>query len=499
MGSADRWPDACALQDSTGKTSYAELAGNARRVAAWLADAGVKRGDRVALLAEAGAAYVSAYYGALMAGAATVSLNAAARAEELSGWIAHSEASALFVDGRHPEASEVVEKLPPDVRILAHGASPLGPECDEYADVISATGDSGVFVDCGENWPAALIYTSGTTNRPKAVVLDHGNLAANTDSIIEYLALTSSDSIACVLPFYYSFGNSVLHTHLASGARIVLEPNLVYPHRVVETMAREAVTGFAGVPSTFGLLMARVRLDQFDLSALRYVTQAGGPMAPAMIEKLRSLLPKVKIFIMYGQTEASARLTYLPPEKLVEKLGSVGIPIPGVEIEVRDEDGREVSSGVSGELWARGRNVMVGYWKDQAATNETIVDGWLRTGDAGWMDQDGYLFLNGRRSDIIKVGAHRVYPRDIESVIEELPGVKEVAVLGENDEILGQVVKACIVADTDAVLTETAVRAHCRAKLATYKVPKLVEFLSVLPKTSSGKVRRFMLSSNSSR
>jgi acyl-CoA synthetase (AMP-forming)/AMP-acid ligase II len=168
-----------------------------------------------------------------------------------------------------------------------------------------------------------------------------------------------------------------------------------------------------------------------------------------------------------------------------------------VEIEIRLEDGSKAPPGATGEVWARGPSVMRGYWNDPEATRKTLADGWLRTGDAGRVDEDGYLYLAGRRSDIIKVGAHRVYPRDIEAVIEELPGVKEVAVVGADDELLGEVVKACIVKSPATTLSDTAVKAHCRARLATYKIPKIVEFLAALPKTSSGKIRRTALTSRS--
>jgi acyl-CoA synthetase (AMP-forming)/AMP-acid ligase II len=497
LESAAKWPHACALAQGQTEVSYEQLAGRAAAVARWLRSSGVSRGDRVALLCDSGADYVAVYYGALLAGAAAVGLNTGARAEEILGWVAHSGASAIFVDGAHPETEKVASRLGEDVRVLARNGESLARAHDSFETVIAAANESSDLPQLDADSPAALIYTSGTTGAPKAVVLTHGNLAANTDSIVEYLGLSARDSIVSVLPFYYSYGNSVLHTHIASGARIVLEQNLVYPHIVVESMARNAVTGFAGVPSTFALLASRVPFERYDLSSLRYVTQAGGPMSPALTERIRALLPHARLFVMYGQTEASARLTYVPPEKLTRKLGSVGIPIPGVEIEIRAEDGSKAPPGATGEVWARGPNVMRGYWNDPEATRKTLVDGWLRTGDAGRVDEDGYLFLEGRRSDIIKVGAHRVYPRDIEAVIEELPGVKEVAVVGADDELLGEVVKACIVKSPGTTLPETAVKAHCRARLATYKIPKIVEFLAVLPKTSSGKVRRMALTSRS--
>jgi acyl-CoA synthetase (AMP-forming)/AMP-acid ligase II len=335
LESAAKWPHACALAQGQTEVGYEELAARATAVARWLLASGVSKGDRVALFCDAGADYVAVYYGALLAGAVAVGLNTGARAEEILGWIAHSGASAVFVDGAHPETSKVAARLGDDVRVLARNGESLARAHDSFEAVIADVEGPCHLPKLDADSLAALIYTSGTTGAPKAVTLTHGNLAANTDSIVEYLGLSALDSIVSVLPFYYSYGNSVLHTHIASGARLVIEQNLVYPHIVVESMARNAVTGFAGVPSTFALLASRVQFERYDLSALRYVTQAGGPMSPALTERVRALLPRARLFVMYGQTEAAARLTYVPPEKLNEKLGSVGIPIPGVQIEVR--------------------------------------------------------------------------------------------------------------------------------------------------------------------
>jgi long-chain acyl-CoA synthetase len=247
------------------------------------------------------------------------------------------------------------------------------------------------------------------------------------------------------------------------------------------------------VPSTFSLLLGRVQLEKYDLAALRYITQAGGPMAPALTQRLRQALPHAQLFVMYGQTEATARLTYLPPADLERKLGSVGRPIEGVRLEIRSESGAACGPDEPGEVWVHGPNVMLGYWRDEAATAAAIRDGWLRTGDMGRMDRDGYVFLSGRRSDMIKAGAHRVHPKDVEEVIQELDEVAEVAVAGVDDEMLGQAIKAFVVAAAGRTVDPMSVKAHCRKRLANYKVPKHVEVVAGLPKTASGKVRRHEL------
>jgi len=324
-------------------------------------------------------------------------------------------------------------------------------------------------------------------------MLSHGNLMANTESIIEYLGLTSSDSIVNVLPFHYSYGNSVLHTHMATGGRLVLENSMIYPQKVLERMAQEKVTGFSGVPSTFALLLSRTKLTNFDLSSIRYMTQAGGPMPPANVDRFTKELPHVRFFVMYGQTEGTARLAYLPPDKLVEKLGSCGIPIPGVKLEIRDSDGKVAPPHETGEIYVTGKNIMLGYWNNPEGTKKVIIDGWLKTGDLAHMDEDGYVFIDGRASDMIKSGAHRISPQEIEEIIAELDEVAEVAVCGAPDEVLGQVIKAVIILKEDARLDAKAVQKHCMENLAQYKLPKEVVFTDNLPRTASGKVRRHLL------
>jgi acyl-CoA synthetase (AMP-forming)/AMP-acid ligase II len=217
-------------------------------------------------------------------------------------------------------------------------------------------------------------------------------------------------------------------------------------------------------------------------------------MSPALTRRLRDAVPDARLFVMYGQTEATARLTWLPPERLDEKMGSVGVPIPGVEIEVRRDDGTPAPAAEVGDVWARGDNVMLGYWRNAEATGEVLRGGWLKTGDMGHLDADGYLHLSGRRSDMIKTGAHRVHPKDVEEAIAELPQVAEVAVVGIEDELLGQTIKAFVVAT--APLAEDQVKAHCLARLAGYKVPRHVTFVESLPKTASGKIRRAELAAH---
>jgi acyl-CoA synthetase (AMP-forming)/AMP-acid ligase II len=476
--------------------TYGELSQAIAAAASGLRQRASVPGARVALLLRNSPQYVALYYGALTAGLVAVPLNAQERASVLIRQVEHCEASILAGSTDHPEwpaLSQAAASAGCEVVAIA-------PRDDDSAleQFVRDVGGVGTpITDRPFEGPksgdlASIIYTSGTTGRPKGVMLSHGNLAANSAAIIKYLELTPADRGLCVLPFHFSYGNSVLHTHLLSGAQLVIEDNLAFPHLTVQRMQTDAITGFAGVPSTFALLLGRVNFKEYDLSKLRYLTQAGGGMARPLIERLRAELPRVSLFIMYGQTEATARLSYLPAKDLAEKLGSVGIPVDGIEIEVHI-DGRPVKSGEIGEIVARGASIMQGYWKDPAATRDVMRDGWLRTGDLGHFDIDGYLFIDGRTVDMIKVGAFRVSPQEVEEVIAAVPGVEEVCVAAMPDDLLGQAVKAVIVKREGSGVDERTIKAYCRQNLAAYKVPKLVEFVSVMPRTASGKIQRFKL------
>lgn len=488
LATSARRPSAAAIGDGECRADYAALAASTLRFAGVLRTRGVVPGDRVALVLPNRYEAVVACYGAWLAGAVVVPLNAQASRRELAAWLAHCEPALVLAVSGDAEAEAALElTVAPDRRML------LGPRSDAGWPEAAAPSPAELPAGPGVGSDLAMImYTSGTTGAPKGVTLSHANVAANVGAVVADLGLAADDCTVSVLPFYYSYGASVLHTHLAAGAHVVLEPNLVFPHLVVGTLEREGATGFSGVPSTFALLLERGALEGCALPRLRYLTQAGGAMTVALARRLRQRLPGVRLHIMYGQTEATARLASVPPARLDDKPGSAGRPIRDVRLQVRDEAGNVLPAGVEGEVWAAGPGIMCGYWRDPAASALVLREGWLRTGDIGRMDAEGYLFLAGRRSDMIKTGAHRVHPLDVEEALLEHPGIAEVAVVGVPDDVLGQVVSAWVVR-RDPDLCENAIRAHCRGRLAPYKIPRRVDFVSALPRTASGKVRRASL------
>lgn len=490
--------DAPCIVTGDQRVSYQELWGLARRVEGFLKQKGVQAGDRVALITDNCPQYAAVFYGALLAGAAVVPMNTSAKMRDFANWLAHSGAKVAFVDFVPRE----LQKLPAEqlgtalVAINEREALPgplqdLGLSC--WDDVLAQNvPETAPEVQRGADELACIIYTSGTTGNPKGVMISHGNLVANVKSILAALPIEQGDRFLNVLPFYYSYGNSVLHTHLVQGATLVLENSMMFPNVVAKKLAQESITGFAGVPSTFSLLLSRGKLEEHDLSRLRYVLQAGGAMPVPVTQQLLKQFSE-HVYVMYGQTEATARLTWLPPSRLIEKLGSVGIPIEGVNIQIRHPDGSPCAVGEAGELFVQGENVALGYWDNEVATAGTFIDGWLKTGDLGYKDSDGFIYLKGRRSDMIKSGANRISPLEIEEVIVELPNVEEVAVIGIADEMLGQSIAAFLVLTQGSSLDVRAVKKHCLDNLASYKIPKQILQVDALPKTASGKVKKHIL------
>lgn len=480
------------------KISYQQIWDEARRVEAWLHAQGVQDGDRIALLMENCPQYVAVFYGALLAGAVVVPMNTDAKMKDFSNWLGHCGARVAFVDFIPREMHKLPNAGLPVQLVAVNTASALPPELvstglitwDQLAAMPVPATDP--VLDRPHDALACIIYTSGTTGNPKGVMISHGNLMANTRSILAALPIHAGDRFLNVLPFYYSYGNSVLHTHLARGATLYLENSLMFPNRIVARMAAEKITGFAGVPSSYALLLSRGKVAEHDLSSLRYVLQAGGAMPVPVIEQVLAQISE-HVYVMYGQTEATARLTWLPPAKLKDKLGSVGIPIDGVEIQIRNPAGVVCAPGEEGELFVHGDNVAIGYWQNPQATAATFIGDWLKTGDLGYRDEEGFIFLKGRRSDMIKSGANRISPLEIEEVIVQLPDVEEVAVVGVPDDLLGQTIAAFLVIKSGCELDERAVKKHCLDNLASYKIPKQIVRVAALPKTLSGKVKKYIL------
>ncbi|CUQ67368.1 class I adenylate-forming enzyme family protein [Candidatus Nitrospira inopinata] len=444
-----------------------------------LADAGLTRQDRAIIWMENSPEYVVTYLAVLELEAIVVALHPQTTTEEVVRIIRHVGAAGVIIS--------------PTVKHWTMGDF-------ESAGIRFVLAGDGLHrlraFDQGQAVPdgiAQIIYTSGSTGRPKGVVLTHRNLIANTRSILDYLQLTREDSVMAVLPFVYAYGNSVMLTHLFAGGALAIENNMLYPQTVVDAMIKNNVTGLSGVSTTYALLLNNSNFKSSTFPALRYLTHAGGPMPSELLGRIRTAFPDRQIYLMYGQTEASARLTYLPPELLDVKKGSAGRAIPGVRLKIVKDGGETARPGEAGEIWAFGDNIMQGYWQDPELTAEVLQGGWLRTGDVGWLDEEGFVTIVGRNNEMIKSGAYRISPTEIEEVLLQHPQILETGVVGIEDPILGQKICAVVVLKEEGFLTQRDLMGYCAQRLVPYKRPKVIAIVSALPKSPSGKILRHRL------
>jgi acyl-CoA synthetase (AMP-forming)/AMP-acid ligase II len=497
---ARRTPGAPAVATPTFRLTYGELADRVRALAAALAAHGARAGDRILLALPNTPATVVAGLAVNALGAVAVEVNREWGPDVLAPIIAQARVRRAIVWGRDARAwSKVLAAAPLDGLWVVHGG-PI-PEAMRAA-FGSATllledgrlegpaGPDAPSPDLDPSQPALILYTSGSTGRPRGVVQTFRNVDANTRSIVRYLGLSSDDRALVILPLYYCYGRSVLQTHLFAGGSIFLDPRFAFPRVVLETIAAERCTGFAGVPLTFEIIRRQVDVSTLSFPALRYLTQAGGAMAPETIAWVRRSFRPANLFVMYGQTEATARLSYLPPERAEEKHGSIGVAVPGVELRVVDDAGRELPRGETGHLVARGDNVTLGYLDEPEETAAIIRDGWLWTGDLAKRDEDGFFYHRGRSKEILKIGGHRASPIEIEHVVADHPDVAEAAVIGVPHDLMGEVPAAFVVArDGTRPRSEELVR-FCRERLPAYKVPVSFTWVDALPRNEAGKLLR---------
>ncbi len=493
--SARNFPDKIALVHEDVRASYSQINAAANRLAHWLINHGVAPGDRVAILLENSLEYVVSYYGILKTGAIAAPLSTDLKPDTLEPLLAELEAKILISSFRFERLLKATILNTGLALILKQPklfqSSPAVP-LFIWDEILADENDANPVLTFPETRLASIIYTSGSTGRPKGVMLSHGNIASNTRSICQYLQLTADDTQMVVLPFFYVMGKSLLNTHFAVGGRVVINNKFAFPATVLKQMAEEKVTGFSGVPSTYAYLLHRSPLEKYrdQLPSLRYCSQAGGHMAKTVKEELRRVLPPhTDICIMYGATEASARLSYLEPDSFAAKIDSIGKAIPDVQLKILDEQGRERKTGEIGELVATGSNIMAGYWRDPESTAKKLDEHGYHTGDQGYVDTEGFFFLVGRRDNQLKVGGHRINTQEIEDVLLTEGQVIEAAVLGIPDPLLGNRLIALVV-PADGDLTAEDVTRQCATKLPKHKIPSTIKFLRALPKKASGKIDR---------
>lgn len=505
--SADTKPDKVAVITGDERVTYAELQERAQRFANLLQERGTRRGDRVAIFLENSVDVVAGIFGALYAGAAFLIVNPQTKEDKLRYVLADSGAVAVLAEGRLAQAVNNLMATPeaalPDLKTLitasgaVDGAASAEDQTPGFTVVeLASWGDTQVAnpgtipLDL-----AALVYTSGSTGNPKGVMLSHENMVFAQQSLVEYLRLDESDRILNVLPLAFDYGLYQALMSVFLGATLVLERTFAFPSAIVKRVIDEEVTVFPGVPTVFATLLALHRSTPIAMPSVRRYTNTAAHLPDEYVPGLLEMSPEALVFKMYGLTECK-RVCYLEPELVLSKPMSVGKAIPGTETYILGEDGAAAKPGETGTLYVRGPHVMMGYWNLPAETAHMLKEGKypgervLCTHDYFRKDEEGFLYFMGRSDDIIKSRGEKVSPVEVENAISALPGVREVAVIGVDDAVLGQAIRAYVVLHEDASYTEQAFRRAAMARLESFMVPRDVVFVADLPKTATGKVRK---------
>jgi len=498
---ADRLPGKIGLVADGKRLTYAQIENSANQLANALIANGVRRGDRVIIFLPNCLEAVLGIFAALKAGGVFVVVNHTTKPDKLA-YIANNCQARVFITGGNQSGTvQALLEQAPSLRFAVLTTPPPSGEIPAGMLLLNE-----ILASCSNERPrrvnidldlACLIYTSGSTGDPKGVMSDHSNVDFASSSIMTYLENTEDDIVIGLLPLSFDYGLYQLLMVFKFGGTLILEKGFQYPAHILKRIEQEKVTGFPGVPTIFALLV-QMDLSGYDLSKIRYLTNTAAALPVNHILQIRNLFPWARLYSMYGLTETK-RTLYLPPEELDRRPASVGIAIPGTEVWVEDGEGNRLGPGQVGELVIRGRHVMRGYWNDPQTTAQRYRPGPIPgerlcyTGDLFRMDDDGFFYFVSRKDDIIKSRGEKVSPLEIERVLYEIEGVAEAAVIGVPDPVLGQAIKAFVVV-RGRELDSAAVLSHCRSRLEDYLMPKYVEFLDELPKTSSGKIRKTGLS-----
>jgi len=331
---------------------------------------------------------------------------------------------------------------------------------------------------------AVLMATSGSTGVPRFVMVSHGNLIANTEAIVRSQQLASDERAMLILPLSYCFGASVMQSHLYQGGGVVFDRRFMFPDKVLQATAQWECTTFAGVPTVYNVLLQRSNIRRMALPSLRRFLQAGGALAPQRINEMRSAFPLVQFYVMYGQTEATSRISCMEPERWEEKLGSVGRPLDNLMVRIVDEEGNDLPAGQIGELLVKGPSICSGYLNNPEETRRVFSDGWLRTGDLAHQDEEGYLWIDGRKGAFLKMRGMRVSFPEVEARVTAIPGVYECVARATDHPEAGEALVLFIVPDQGARIGMEEVCRHLPAHWAIDSI----RLVSELPKTSAGKI-----------
>lgn len=477
-------PERPFLVGTLGRSTRGELLSAARRVARQLHGLGVRPGDRVAVVTANRPEFLDVFFGTTAAGFVPVPLNPALRPPELRYILDNSQANVVITETAHLPSVEAALSQASVEHCLTFEPRDGGLCLNDLDD---RSGGFPTPAPTSET-EAALIYTSGTTGHPKGVVLTHRNYIANAFQIVAAGKYDDSDRFLCVLPVFHVNAQVVtILVPMAVGGSLVLLPGFS-PAPFLDALESYRPTVFSAVPTIYAILVQHAAGEERDLSSLRYCICGAAPMPRAVFEAFEARF-RAKIIEGYGLSEGTCGSAVNPVDG-ERKIGSIGLPLPGQEIRIVDEQDEDLPAGEIGEILVRGDNVMKGYFGAPEATAEALRGGWLHTGDLGRADEDGYLYVVGRKKEMIIRGGLNIYPREIEEVLHHHPGIAEAAVVGAPDEVWGEVVVAHVVPKPGVELTDGQLSSYSAEHLADYKLPERWVFREALPKTATGKVKK---------
>ncbi|MFC1871133.1 class I adenylate-forming enzyme family protein [Chloroflexota bacterium] len=497
-------PDRDAIVFEGKRYTFGQLNERTNRLANALANMGVGKGDRVAMLQVNCNQHVEAYFAVAKLGAIYVPLNFRARGEELTYMLNSAEANTLFAGDRY---INMVNSIKPDVPSVRNfiAVENKHDSMHYYEDVISSAPADELATEIGDDDTTMLVYTAGTTGFPKGVMLSHNSFAVYVLENVTPADPTIDEGNILTVPLYHVAGVQAVMAAIYGGRTLVMERQF----EATEWMGlvqQEKANRAMMVPTMLKQLIDNPDFSKYDLSSLKVITYGAAPMPLEVIKKALDVFPGVSFINAFGQTETASTITTLSPddhaifgseaekEKKLKRLSSIGKAMADVEMKIISEEGEDLPTGEVGEIVARGPRVMTGYWKDEEKTNKTIdQDGWVHTGDIAYMDEDGYFFLSGRATDMIIRAGENISPEEVEAALYTFPKIEEVAVIGVPDETWGEEPKAIVVLKKGETATAEEIMEHCRQKLASYKRPRSVVFVDELPRNPMGKILKRVL------
>jgi acyl-CoA synthetase (AMP-forming)/AMP-acid ligase II len=485
-----KYPDKVGFITEDRRLTYKEFDGLVNRIAAGLSKHGVKMGDHVAMLLGTQLEFPLSFFALMKLGAKVVPLNTRFKGEELAYEINDSESTLLIVDEEFwPQIDPVRGELKTVQKVFFNGVRkpqdtlPFSLLKDNKEEDFPQAFPS-------ESDDAAIMYTSGTTGKPKGAVLHQRGMVLTAMLVSDFVEFRPEDRMICCIPLFHITGLTCLMLPPIFSGTACVYMRQFKTKEFLEIMEKEKVTHYMGVVNVIWLMINHPDFEKYDFSSFRIAMFGGSPATEEMVRGIFSKLPDIRISVGYGLTECFAMTTSTPFEDAIRKIKAVGQCLPTVNVKIVDDDGREVPTGRIGEILLSGAKVFRGYWKKPEATRETIVDGWVHTGDIGKVDEEGFVYVLDRKKDMINRGGEKIYSLEVENVICDNPKVLEVAVVGVPDRVMGEVVKACIALKPGAKATEEEIKAFCASRLADYKVPKFVEFMDTLPRNPAGKVNK---------